>query len=347
MRWAQNAWVVVLLVGLSSVSLGRDGDLVIQLTMPDSDYVNNTTWYRGFAVTWSDEEAVAYVSHETSFGWEHSPTAEEFSTRRKGLRRNWEDYLLEQGINPAGAQTEVVGWFDDADESKSKREQKLSFLRDRLHYRIVEESDIEGGFRDDFHYFKTLPKAGVQTHRHIFQFEQDGLELRGTVIFNAQFHFFGYPYLKASYANLSIDAVSYRDGGGSLETYFDEDSNARTRRFIVFPYVVSSGGHHLEADFDVRLPSAFDNGDVSLEDLSRNTFMFEVKDLTPVADTYADEEVDAYFRDYQHERLHDSQIWEAARLDDHIVDPVRLRRVSPSIIREIRQRIDEYRQQVD
>ena len=299
-----------------------------------------------FAVAWSDAEEVAYVSSWENIGIGRRFTPDELDSMREGMARNWQDYLAGAGISPRGLNTEVIGWFEQ-DDRGSMREDKIAFLKNRLGYRVVLDVKASESFRLKVFPFATLPKSGVQTHTHAFQIEQDGLEMRGTVDFNAQMLFFGYPYLKASYTALTIEAISYADDDGGLETYFDEDSNKRTEEFITFPYVVSSGGYHLEADFDVRLPSAFDRGDVTLMDLSRNIFMFEVKDLTPVADTYADEEVDAYFREYQHEQLHDSQIWEAARLDDHNIDPVRLRGISPSIVREIRQRIDEYRRQLE
>jgi hypothetical protein len=319
----------------------REG--VIQLQFVDYD-LPEMTFYYGFAVAWSDERKVAFVSPIGGGGVAEADEALQAVWRHHNEKR-WQAVLVEEGVEPKGFESEFVGWYQN-DDAVRKREERIRFFRDRLGYEVHSEVGTQGRYSVELTGFKeTPPPTGLESHTHHFQFTQFGLEVRGTVTFNAQFQFFGYPYLKANYSLLSIDAVTLPSDDPSTRTYFDETTNSETRGFIQFPYRVVSGGHHLKADFDIRLPSMFRHGNLDTIDLPGKGFTISIDRLTTLADTYDDDAVDEFFRNYQHPELFDADIWEASTLDPEVTDPVRLRSISQTILREIYDALEAFRKE--
>lgn len=336
---------LILIVGVTSLSAQEPRPL--HIVLPDLSYFDpETESHSFFLVSWSDAAGAAYVSRTHSVDKVPNASDVELNGDRRRVIQQWQDTLVkERGRTMNDFQTEFVGWFADRDEAGAKREARLEFLKERLRYQVEEHSDWSPWVTMST---KPLPEAtGVHSYTHHFVLEQDGLELSGRVTFNVQFLFFGYPYLKANYRPLVIDAVTYDSGDSMMASYFDEQTNQETRRFITFPYTVSSGGYHLAATFMVRLPWVSDDGETLINNgVGGRYFAIETDQLTPLADTYDDEAIDTYFRNYEHPVLHDSVIWEAAILQARSsVKPVYLKKISESITRDIRMKLDAYRKE--
>ena len=166
-----------------------------------------------------------------------------------------------------------------------------------------------------------------------FKFSQDGVSLSGSATVAAEFVFFGYPYLKVKYSNLTIKDLSYKN------MYFNNFNN---RDILAFPFKPANGGYYVSAEMFVTIAYVDAKGGLVTETglgrlaASKTIKTFTIKDkIYTVADTYSEQAIDDYFRELNHQKYSDSDFWENSALYD-----AKITGLSPNIIRQMTTIID-------
>ena len=166
----------------------------------------------------------------------------------------------------------------------------------------------------------------------------DDLYIDGTVVIKSKFVFFGYPHIVAEYQNLKITGIRYKGDAFSL------NSN-KANKFISLPYQPKSKPH-IDADFWVWTPKILNPKPLRKEHYK--IFNYPIKRLVSITDNFDNDEVDAYFKGFQHQQKSDSYFWEKSILQHPKQDvmgelfPIKITKLNGAFVLDIKNKLEKY-----
>lgn len=163
-----------------------------------------------------------------------------------------------------------------------------------------------------------------------FDIDQDGMSIKGSLNVSVQFIFFGYPYLKAQYADLVIDELIYDN-----EVY-----NANTNRDIIsMPFRPEKGGYPIKMSINFVIPVEANNSKgFEIRHMLPAQFFTITDNIYTISDTYSNDKIDQYFKDFNSPKYHDSHFWENSTLGN--ISPITVQSMTSSIPRQMTMIID-------
>lgn len=163
-----------------------------------------------------------------------------------------------------------------------------------------------------------------------FDIDQEGMSIKGSLSVALQFTFFGYPYLKAQYSDLVIDELIYDN-----EVY-----NANTNRDIIsMPFRPEKGGYPVKMSINVVIPVEANNSKgFEIRHMLPAQFFTITDNIYTISDTYSNDKIDQYFKDFDSPKYHDSHFWENSTLGN--ITPITVQSMTSSIPRQMTMIID-------